>query len=226
MNHSPFYTQDEIKKSFDFSPWGGIEGFLKASSNGATANNRAVALKRLVPDLSRAVDMTATAVSSLPFDITNEAGEIVDASGSWKNVIGGMPDPKKILYLLSSSLCGGAAYMIPFRTPRAIFNLQYVVPHSIIPQIRREGLEYFDRASDLGKTEKYLPKEIIYFWLPDSDVEIGPALNTPLSSAMTNAELVLNSTNTMRIYGERGFVPITVLVLPIRRAALALLKPR
>ena len=64
MQHSPFYTQNEVR-SFDFSPWGGIEGFLKASSQGA--GNKGVALKQVVPDLSRAVDMTATAISSLPF---------------------------------------------------------------------------------------------------------------------------------------------------------------
>ena len=212
MNHSPFYDVTELQKSFDFSPWGGIEGFLKASSNGANANNRGVALKRVVPDLSRAVDMTGTAISSLPFYIKNIAsGEIVDDYKNWKNEIGGIPDPKRLFYLLASSLCGGAAYLIPQRTPRYIYDLQYVVPHSITPQIRMEGLEYFDRATDLGKTAKYNPKEIIYFWLPDSDVEIGPALNTPLSSAATDAELILNSTNTMRIYGERGWVPIMAL---------------
>lgn len=210
MNHSPFYTQQELK-NFDFSPWGGIEGFLKASSNGASANNRSVALKRLVPDLSRAVDMTATAVSSLPFDITDIGGKIIDSSISWKNEIVCMSNPKRLLYLIASSLCGGAAYLIPERTPKAIFDLQYVVPHSIIPYVDREGLRYFDRVTDQGESDRYQPKDIVYFWLPDSDVEIGAALNTPLSNAMTDAELILNSTNTMRIYGERGFVPLTLL---------------
>lgn len=210
MNHSPFYTEKELK-GFDFAPWGGIEGFLKASSNGATAVNRGIALKRLVPDLSRAVDMTATAGASLPFDITNEAGDIIDTSADWQNKVGGMGDPQRLLYLLFSSLCGGAAYLIPQRTPKFIFDLQYVVPHSITPQIYREGLQYFDRASELGVVEKYNPNEIIYFWLPDSDVEIGAARNTPLSNAITDAELILNSTNTMKIYGERGFVPLTLL---------------
>ena len=210
MNHSPFYTEKELK-GFDFAPWGGIEGFLKASSNGATAVNRGIALKRLVPDLSRAVDMTATAGASLPFDITNEAGDIIDTSADWQNKVGGMGDPQRLLYLLFSSLCGGAAYLIPQRTPKFIFDLQYVVPHSITPQIYREGLQYFDRASELGVVEKYNPNEIIYFWLPDSDVEIGAARNTPLSNAITDAELILSSTNTMKIYGERGFVPLTLL---------------
>src|SRR3989304_8937744 len=102
MNHSPFYNVDELTKSFDFSPWGGIEGFLKASSNGAISGNKAVGLKRLVPDLSHAVDMTATAISSLPFYIKNKSGEIVDSYNDWKNTAGGMTDPKRLLYLLAS----------------------------------------------------------------------------------------------------------------------------
>ena len=209
--HSPFYTEKEIK-SFDFSPWGGLEGFLNATSNGASANNKGAALKRLVPDLSRAVDMVAVGVSSLPFDIVDaDTGDVFDSSVDWQDSIGGMPNPQRLLYLLASSLCGGAAYLIPQRTPRYIYNLQYAAPHTITPQLRMTGLEYFDRNTDLGESMRYNPKDIIYFWLPDSDVEIGPALNTPLSNAMQDAELTLNIKNTMRIYGERGFVPITLL---------------
>lgn len=211
-NHSPFYTEQELKSGFDFSPWGGIEGFLQATSNGATANNRGMALKRIVPDLSRAVNMTATAVSSLPFDMVSlDDGKVVDTSDDWKNVVGGFDDPRRLFYLIASSLCGGAAYVLPTRTPRFLYELQYLVPHSITPQIRINGLEYFDRSTDQGKTDTLKPKELIYFWLPDSDVEIGPALNTPLSNAMNDALLLLNTTNTMRTYGERGFVPITLL---------------
>ena len=45
---------DDALKGFDFSPWGGIEGFLEASKQGSQGNT--VALKRAVPDLARAVD--------------------------------------------------------------------------------------------------------------------------------------------------------------------------
>lgn len=204
------YKFNDAMKGFDFSPWGGIEGFLKQTSNGAAGNN-GVHIKRVVPELSRAVDMTATAISTLPFEITNKSGDVVDSSEDWKNKLGGMTDPKTLFYKLASSLCGGAAYAIPMQTSKAIVDIQYVVPHSITPQINIEGLQWFDRNTDQGLTEKLMPDELLYFWLPDSDIEIGPALNTPLSAAFTDALLILNSTNTMKIYGERGFVPITVL---------------
>jgi len=213
MKNTPFImAEDAARKGFDFSPWGGIEGFLKASRSGGGSNH--AALKRLVPDLAHAVDMTATAVSKLPFDIVDKSGNVFDSSAEgkkWGNKLGGLDNPQRLIYLIASSLCGGQAYIIPTRTPKLIFDLQYAAPHTIQPQIRREGLQYFDRASDQGKTDRYNPKELIYFWLPDSDVEIGPAQNHPLGNAALDAQLVFNLKNTMNIYGERGFVPITLL---------------
>jgi hypothetical protein len=209
MNNKLF-TQ-EVGKSVDFSPWGGLEGFLEASKAGNTGSP-SIMLKRAVPDLARAVDMTATAVASLPFEFVDaKTNKVIDSSVDWKDKLGGFPNPQRLLYLLASSLCGGAAYMIPRRTPKLIYDLTYCAPHNVTPQIGREGLKWFDRSTDEGKFETIYPDKMIYFWLPDSDVEIGPAKNTPLSNAMMDAMLLLNATNTMAMYGKRGFVPITLL---------------
>lgn len=208
--HSPFYREEELK-SFDFSPWGGLQGFLDATSNGAATNNRGMALKRIVPDLSRAVDMVSVGVARMPFEIVEEDGTVFDDSYEWENKLGGMEKPQRLIYLLASALCGGEAYIKPRATSKAIIDLQYLVPHSIEPIINRDGLQGFDRSTDQGLTEKLDIDDLLYFWLPDSDIEIGPALNTPLSNAMADAQLILNATQTMSMYGERGFVPITVL---------------
>src|SRR5215216_5892327 len=112
MTNTPFiYAQKNAYKGFDFSPWGGIEGFLQASKMGQTGD--AAALKRLVPDLAHAVDMTAVAISGLPFDILDKSDNVYDTSAEWKNNLGGMPNPQRLIYLLASSLCGGSAYLLP-----------------------------------------------------------------------------------------------------------------
>lgn len=213
-NKSPFITATTARelrdmKSFDFSPWGGIEGFLKASKSGSIGDT--IALKRLVPDLAHAVDMTATAISSLPFDILNEDDSVFDTSTQWQNLLGGMENPQRILYLIASSLCGGSAYVIPTRTPKMIFDLHYCAPHTITEWIDRNGLQWFDRATDQGEVERIYPNKMLYFWLPDSDIEIGPALNNPLDNAAMDASIVLAGKMTIRTYGERGYVPITVI---------------
>jgi hypothetical protein len=196
-------------KGFDFSPWGGIEGFLEASKTGQTGN--ATSLKKFVPDLAHAVDMTAVAISSLPFNVLDKNDDIYDTSENWKNNLGGLPNPQKLIYLIASSLCGGSAYLIPWRTTKLIVDLQYCAPGTITPQIDMNGLQWFDRTAQRGKAERIFPNKLIYFWLPDSDVEIGPAENHPLGNATLDAQVVWNMKNTMRMYGERGFVPITLL---------------
>ena len=209
MKNTLFIDVNHIK-GFDFSPWGGIDGFLKATSHGAAGNNRGMMLKRVVPDLSKATNKTATAISSLPFSLS-KGEELIDSSKDWKNVAGGMEDPLRTIYLLASALCGGAAYLKPMATSKMIIDLQYFAPHTITPQIDREGLQYFDRATDEGKTERIEPKDLIYFWLPDSDVEIGPALDNPLGVATIDAQIILGTSKTMLLYSERGWVPITVI---------------
>ncbi|HLE92716.1 MAG TPA: phage portal protein [Anaerolineales bacterium] len=211
MTNSPFIfaSPNPYKSGFDFAPWGGIEGFLEASKTGQTGN--VTSLKKFVPDLAHAVDMTAVAISSLPFDILDKNDDVFDTSANWKNNLGGLPNPQKLIYLIASSLCGGAAYLIPWRTTKMIVNLQYCAPGTIQPYIDINGLQWFDRTAQRGKTEKIYPNKIIYFWLPDSDVEIGPAENHPLGNATLDAQVIWNMKNTMRMYGERGFVPITLL---------------
>src|SRR3990172_1328255 len=210
MTNTPFiYARQNYKSGFDFSPWGGIEGFLEASRTGQTGN--VTSLKKFVPELAHAVDMTAVAISSLPFDILDKNDDIFDTSANWKNNLGGLPNPQKLIYLISSSLCGGAAYLIPWRTTKMIVDLQYCAPGTIQPYIDINGLQWFERTAQRGKAEKVYPNKIIYFWLPDSDVEIGPAENHPLGNATLDAQVIWNMKNTMRMYGERGFVLITLL---------------
>ena len=210
MSNNPLMFVDVYgkTKSFDFSPWGGIEGFLEASKAGAGESYKSV-----VPDILRAVDMTGTAVSSMPFDICNEAGDVVDSSSDWKNKAGGIENPKRLLYLIASSLCGGAAYALKDQTPRAMINVQYCAPHTIAPYIDMNGLQYFDRSTQQGKFERVLPENMIYFWLPDSDVEIGPALSHPLGVAKGAANLSMNMTNSLSSISQRGFIPPTVLAV-------------
>ena len=206
---TPFMMVDKQGnyKGFDFSPWGGIEGFLEMSKN---SNSNGTAYKQRVPDLLRAVDMTATAVASLPFDICDEEENVIDSSVDWENVIGGIDNPQRLIYLIASSLCGGAAYVIPTRTPRLIYDLQYVAPHTITPQFTKTGI-YFDRITGSGTSERYEQDKIIYFWLPDSDVELGPALASPLSAALSAAGLSMNMANSLNKISERGFIPPTIM---------------
>jgi len=161
--------------------------------------------------------MTANAVSALPFDILRENGEPYDTSADWKNKTGGLESPESLFYLLASSLCFGRAYLIPQLTSRAIVDMQFVAPQTVRAEITRDGLKWFDRTTDKGAVSRYYPIEseldpvMVYFWLPDSDVEIGPALTHPAGNALLSARLLFNMDGTIATYAERGFIPPTVL---------------
>jgi len=208
----------ENLKGINFEIFGGIDGFLAMTSGtGDSDIAQAQQLRRVVPWLAKAVDMTANAVSALPFAILRENGEPYDTSADWKNKTGGLESPESLFYLLASSLCFGRAYLIPQLTSRAIVDMQFVAPQTVRAEITRDGLKWFDRTTDKGAVARYYPIEsglepaMIYFWLPDSDVEIGPALTHPAGNALLSARLLFNMDGTIATYAERGFIPPTVL---------------
>jgi hypothetical protein len=232
-------------KGIDYEPWGGFENFLRDTSNGAGGMNIGALIKRVQPWLYKAVDMTANAVSDLPFDLMKN-GEIYDTSADWQNRLGGMPNPKRLLYQLASSLCYGKAYVIPTVLRGSIVDLRYIAPHTVSYTVTTDGLQWFARASDFGNAGIYYPfdKEMaqapaidprllqnltdssrplkdvdtshyaggmMYFWLPDADIEIGVPKSYPIGAALMSAQIVTSADQTLKTYGERGFVPPTIL---------------
>ena len=212
-------------KGINFESWGGIENALRETSTGAGGTSKPQLLRRIVPWLSKANDMTALAVSQLPFDITRPDGTVFDTSTDWQNKLGGIPSIEKLMYNLASSLCLGKAYIIPTYTERMIIDLHYCAPHTVVPLITTNGLQQFSRTSDWGASGTYKPLgmfdevpegftgEMMYFWLHDSDVEIGPAKAYPSGAALLASELIMAMDATLQTISERGFVPPTILAI-------------
>jgi hypothetical protein len=204
-------------KTINFDAFGGLDGFLSATSNGG-AVSQPQAMRRVLPWLAKATDMTALAVSQLPFDLM-QGDTVYDSSAKWANRLGGMLSPQTLLYNLAASLCLGQAYVIPTVTSRQVISLQYCAPQSVRPEIT-DDIEYFDRVTSFGAQTRYWPvgeidehpdAQMMYFWLPDSDVELGPAMSYPTGNALLASELLVSIDRTLAIYAHRGFVPPTIL---------------
>ena len=194
-------------KAINFDAWGGLDNFLIVTGRGGGANARASQLKSVVPWLGKAIQMTSNAAASLPFQIYNASGDVIDDSADWQDTLGGIDNPFQVLYLIASSLCGGRAYLRPTITSKRIVNLQYISPHTITPKLDKNGVQGFTRTTNEGQVEQIPAGGLIYFWLPDADVEIGEPLTYPLSNALISSELLASMSSTMKIYGDRGFVP-------------------
>lgn len=191
-------------KNIDFTPWGGIDGFLSATSDGADNQAR---LRKLVPWLQKGVSMTGNAVSQLPYSIRDQGGNEIADTVAW----GAIKDPRRYIKLISSSLCGGAGYLLMQTTSRAIITLQYVLASTMKPNYNESGkLINFTRAI-MNKSETIMLDQVLYFWMPDDTVETGPAQVTPLVNATLPAELISGMDQSFAIYSKRGFIPPTIL---------------
>lgn len=221
MNNTPFlkfnefrntidYQKTPFSKAFDFSPWGGVEGFLEASKAGMTGyNNKGSQYRIFVPDVYRATDMTAVAVSSLPFDIM-EGDKVIDSSENWQNKIGSISNPQRLIYNVASALCGGSAYLIPEGTDNLTVDLRFIPTSTISYTWNQDGIDKFFYNSQFGGSLTFAPDELIHFFLPDPDMENQPARAHPLGTAMSAAWRTMAMNNTINVQSERGFIPPTL----------------
>ena len=190
-------------KGVDFSLFGGIDGFLSMTSNGGDGSY-AVKLRKIVPWLQKAVTMTSGAVAQLPYYIEDANDEEVDEDTAW----GAIRNPQTLIAKVAASLCGGSAYLLADVVSGGIVDLQYLNPTTIQPNFDSNG-ELIDFTRNGG--QHYSTEQIIYFWLPDDTVEVGPAQITPLSNALLPASIMAAMDDSLRQYGERGFIPPTIL---------------
>lgn len=193
-------------KGVDFDLFGGIDNFLKLTSDGGNGTH-AVKLRTLVPWLQKAVTMTANAVSQLPYYVEDESDNMIEESIAW----GAVRNPQTLISKVAASLCGGAAYLLADVGSKGIIDLQYLVPSSITPNYNGSGeLVNFTRTLN-GARQDYSVEQIIYFWLPDDTIENGPAQITPIANALLPAGILAAQDDSLRQYGERGFIPPTIL---------------
>jgi hypothetical protein len=195
-------------KAVDFAPWGGIDWFLEATSGSWQTN--VARLRTVVPWFQRGINMTANAVSTIPFTVTNaKTGEEVDTSADWQNKRGGIPNPKRLIYLVAASLCSGAAYLRKTSTTSALVDIRYQLPQTITPIYNPDGsVKEFERQTTSGQITKIPVEEMVYFWLPDDTVETGPAKVNPVNNALLASELMAQMDGSLKEYGKNGFVPL------------------
>ncbi len=184
---------------------------------GGHAHGELNTLYEAVPWLFRGVNVRSTALSKMPFAIFDGENEI-DNSSNYKNVVGWWPNPKKDLWLIEASLSmTGRAYMFKTRTDfmnnLIIQRLRYLTPHTINPKLDKElGLVGFKRTLS---PDKIIPvDDIVWFWHPDYQVEIGPPHTSPALAASRAAGVLFNIDNFVAAFFERGAIKASILATP------------
>lgn len=186
--------------------------------SGAPDNNQQLDLMNKVDWLYRATELIMISIADIPFYLTTERGTELDSSYDWQNTVGFMPDPFGLIQLIGGGLfLYGYAYLLRDNALGTLVkNLRYMRPKSITAVIDdAKGLTGFERMMPDGTTKKFEPaKDIVYFWLPDSNVEIGPPLSWPAQAAFSAAAELYNMSAFKAAYFERGAVKATILQIP------------
>lgn len=187
---------------------GELDEFLRWRMDTKRGDNTSVyTLFRSVPWLGRGISLVAQAIRDYPFQIVDESNRVVDTSKNWQNVLGFTDNFFNLLYLVAASTwLRGKAYVFPNRNRIAIKSLQYLNPDSVDVVIdEHEGLKKFVRHTGTAQIE-ILPKDLIYAWLLDPQVEIGPPNSYPGQNAINAAGMLFDLDEFFRHYAQSGLV--------------------
>lgn len=169
---------------------------------------------RSVPWLFRGGTMRADAVADLPFAIY-KGDKSIDDSDDYQNTVGFLPNLRRLLYLVELSLTlSGRAYLFHNRNMlNGTLSLRYLAPHTIRPKIDKvEGLTHFERTVG-GKPQPYEIEDIVYFWLPDDQVEEGEPRVYPGLAALKASGVLKNVDLFAENFFGRGAIKATLLTV-------------
>ena len=168
---------------------------------------------KFIPTLYRAVQLRALAVSAMPFRLMRGEQEF-DGSANWENKIGFMPNPFILLQLIEAALTmTGRAYLFRERNQAATKLMRYILPTSVTPQIDPiKGLTGFKRPVN-SIMRDFTLEDIVYFWLPDPYVELGPPVNFPARAAGAAGNVLLNVDEFAAGFFKRGAIRAMLLTV-------------
>jgi len=165
----------------------------------------------------RGLTVISDKISSIPFEIQRN-GQTVDTSEDYKNVVGFLPDLKNLIWLLSASqtLCG-SAYAFSDNVGKMRKKLRYILPGSITDiKFAENGEIIFTRVSTINnvtKPRQYMGgQDIIYWWMPDPEVETGAPKSAPMIAAMSAAGVLKGMDGYVKLYWERGAIKAMMFV--------------
>jgi hypothetical protein len=170
---------------------------------------------RLVPSVFAGIGTRMQAMMDMPFTIYGKGGAVVDDSDDYHNVLGFLPNPARQFGLSEAALVTtGRAYWYKSTGTRTggLKELRYWLPASVTldAQSAKQGEIKFRRQ---GVNELFDADSVLYHWLYDESVEVGPPLVYPLASAMIAAEANGAITTWVRDYMQRGAIKAMLLAV-------------
>lgn len=171
-------------------------------------------LRKLVPVLFGAWGVRCKALADLPFTIYRGDKEI-DNSDNYKNALGFLDDPYRFLWLAEASLCGnGEAYYFRMYNNVKTVELHYMNPDTIeMLDVKDWKPTGFKRTYGKGQSKELKHDEVLYMWLPDESVEVGPPTVWPVRSALSVAGSIAAVNQFIESHSARGMTKMFLLAM-------------
>jgi hypothetical protein len=164
----------------------------------------------------RGLQVIGGGVASVPFDVLNASGEVIDSSEDYKNKIGILQDPKRLFSLMAQSrTLTGSAYVHLLRNTRVIKEMVYRKPTSITPEYDQKtgNLTGYKRATNDGNDTELSVKDVIASWYADPTVEIGEPNSYPMKAAFSAVGALDSMNKFVTAYFQRGAIKATLFTL-------------
>lgn len=188
----------------------------RSLTGGAVDGDLLERLYSSVPWLWRGVRARASAMSKMPFTIS-QGENVIDDSQDYQNAVGFWPNPPATLALLESSLAlVNRAYL--FKERDGLFGkirlLRYLVFSTVEPKLdRRKGLVGFERRIG-GQPIPLKMEDLVWFWGIDPFTEIGPSPKSPAKAAIRAAGVLFNVDTFVESFFARGAIKASIIAVP------------
>jgi phage portal protein BeeE len=163
---------------------------------------------RIIPTIFRGVNLISQAVSNMPFTIYQGEAEF-DTSQDYQNKLEWLPSPGALFGMISQSLdLAGRCYLRPLRNSGSyVKELRYYSPVTIEPKYDEQAGSQIGFIRTANSRQDLIPVEdLIYFWLKDPYVELGPPSAYPIKAAMNAAGALKSLDDFVTLYFQRGAV--------------------
>lgn len=186
------------------------EAWTVIAGDGA-GQGEAASLYAAVSWLYRCVDARAGAVANMPWEIRRGKEVIMTPDGTAPERMAWLADLPGLLYRTEAAVTlTGRAYWFRERNLLRTLAVRWLRPDSVRPEIDRDGLRGFTRFIG-GQGMELTVDDLVYFWLPDPFVELGPAEHYPGKAAMAAAGALRSMETFLTGYFDRGLIKATLL---------------
>ncbi len=157
---------------------------------------------KYVPFFRRCVDLRASAIARMPRDILKDNKPVEEKK------IAELEDLNKLLFQIESALVlHSFAYLFKFKNQVKTTGVRWLAPRSVTPEYDKTGdgrLINFKRKMKNSLVD-LSPDEIVHFWTPPIDAEIGAGPSVGLA-ALRSAGVLEGTALFSKGFFERGAV--------------------